>query len=99
MTHLKYNRTGYDEETQTIHFETSPVDRPHGDRADPIIKTKIWEVDPQLQIINLLKEQIKLLQKLVDRDPPYHSGPQVVEVDKTGLQAALEGSEPPDPLS
>lgn len=87
-----YKRIGYDPATKTLELEIT---------SDRTTKPgwKKWEVDPQLQIINLLKEIKTLLGKLVDRDPPYHTGPQTVQVDKTGLLAALEGPTLLDPES
>lgn len=62
----------YDAATKTFYQDVGPLDLPPGPKA--------WTVDPQAQIIDLLKDIRLLLNKLVDRDPPYHSGPMTVSL-------------------
>ncbi len=72
MTHLTYNRGTYDKETKTVRLSTK--DKP------AIVGKKIWDVDPQRQIIDLLKEQLVLLKKIADSTVPYHTGSQAVSL-------------------
>lgn len=65
------------------------------DRRDPTRVTKFWDVDPQLQIINLLKQQVKLLEKLLAREVPYHTGPQTVVVESPPPVPAPESPDEP----
>jgi len=88
-----HERLDYDPSTKTISLAT------RSDRRKPEAVTKIWEVDPQRQIIELLKDIRLCLNKLVDRDPPYHSGPRTVEVARTPPPAPLTEPELPDPES
>lgn len=88
-----YERGDYDPATKTLKLSIK------SDTRDPKHRTKVWDVDPQQQTIDLLKRIELLMRELVDRTAPYHSGPQVVEVDKKGLLDALEGTKPPDPES
>jgi len=71
MTHEKAD---YDKETKTL-FIT--VDH---DRTDPDFKSKFWDEDPQLQIINLLKDIKSLLEKTEAKTAPYHTGPMAVKI-------------------
>lgn len=72
MTHIQYDRGDYDASTKTLYKSTplAPINR--GPDA--------WEVDPQQQIIDLLKEQLILLRKIADSSVPYHTGPQAVSL-------------------
>ncbi len=50
MTHIAYERGDYDHSTKTLYKMIITDQSKPGDRK------KAWDVDPQLQIINLLKE-------------------------------------------
>ncbi len=41
---------------------------------------KMWDVDPQRQMIDLLKEIKVLLTKIAADSVPYHTGPQTVSL-------------------
>lgn len=73
MSHIAYDRGDYDSSTKTLH-KTTPL--------APIRKGPVaWEVDPQVQIIELLTKQLAILEKLLARDPPYHTGSKTVVIE------------------
>ena len=76
MTHLTYKRgePSPHDTSKTVHLTTS------SDRTDPESITKVWDVDPQRQIIDLLKDIKKLLEKVAADSVPYHTGPKTVSV-------------------
>lgn len=74
MSHI-HEREHYDSATKTLTLSIM------NDARDPDHKTKAWEVDPQQQIIDLLTKQVAILEKLLARDPPYHSGSKTVVIE------------------
>ncbi len=88
MTHQE---AYYDLDTKTLYVTTK------SDRRDPDHQTKFWAVDPQLQIINLLKEQLALLKQLVDHSAPYHTGSQTVDIAPVPPADASDPPLPPPP--
>lgn len=73
MTHIKYDRGDYDSSTKTLHKSTPLAPSNRGPDA--------WDVDPQVQIIELLVDIHHVLKKILDLQAPYHSGSQTVEVE------------------
>jgi len=73
MSHLD-ERGEYDPATKTLNLARTTENTHH-----PNVP-KLWEVDPQVQIIALLTDIKSLLGSILKHTVPYHTGQQTVSV-------------------